>query len=59
MTFIKTRKKIVSSAIVSSLSMVAGSAMAEEQVIQLETIHQEVKARPPGRRNLRGSSRSL
>ncbi|WP_216935238.1 TonB-dependent siderophore receptor [Acinetobacter sp. BY484] len=44
MTFIKTRKKIVSSAIVSSLSMVAGSAMAEEQVIQLETIHQEVKA---------------
>ncbi|WP_455602765.1 TonB-dependent receptor [Acinetobacter pecorum] len=46
MTFIKTRKKIVSSAIVSSLSMVAGSAMAEEQVIQLETIHQEVKAEP-------------
>ena len=44
MTFIKTRKKIVSSAIVSSLSIVAGSAMAEEQVIQLETIHQEVKA---------------
>ena len=44
MTFIKTRKKIVSSAIVSSLSMVAASAMAEEQVIQLETIHQEVKA---------------
>ncbi|ENU15708.1 TonB-dependent siderophore receptor [Acinetobacter lwoffii] len=44
MTFIKTRKKIVSSAIVSSLSMVAGSAMAEEQVIQLETIHQEVRA---------------
>ncbi|EAM8864516.1 TonB-dependent siderophore receptor, partial [Salmonella enterica] len=43
-TFIKTRKKIVSSAIVSSLSMVAASAMAEEQVIQLETIHQEVKA---------------
>ncbi len=46
MTFIKTRKKIVSSAIVSSLSIVAGSAMAEEQVIQLETIHQEVKAEP-------------
>ena len=46
MTFIKTRKKIVSSAIVSSLSMVAASAMAEEQVIQLETIHQEVKAEP-------------
>ncbi|ENX24486.1 TonB-dependent receptor [Acinetobacter sp. CIP 102136] len=44
MTFIKTRKKIVSSAIVSSLSMVAASAMADEQVIQLETIHQEVKA---------------
>lgn len=46
MTFIKTRKKIVSSAIVSSLSMAAASAMAEEQVIQLETIHQEVKAEP-------------
>ncbi|WP_411685970.1 TonB-dependent receptor [Acinetobacter pseudolwoffii] len=44
MTFIKTRKKIVSSAIVSSLSMVAANAMAEEQVIQLDTIHQEVKA---------------
>ncbi|WP_159516223.1 TonB-dependent siderophore receptor [Acinetobacter sp. 18QD2AZ41W] len=44
MTFIKKRKKIVSSAIVSSLSMVAANAMAEEQVIQLDTIHQEVKA---------------
>ena len=44
MTFIKTRKKIVSSAIVSSLSMVAANAMAEEQVIQLDTIHQEIKA---------------
>ncbi|MFV5501544.1 TonB-dependent receptor [Acinetobacter sp. 226] len=46
MTFIKTRKKIVSSAIVSSLSIVTANAMAEEQVIQLETIHQEVKAEP-------------
>ncbi|WP_347455320.1 TonB-dependent receptor domain-containing protein [Acinetobacter thermotolerans] len=44
MSFIKSRKKIVSSAIASSLSMIAVNAVAEEQVIQLETIHQEVAA---------------
>ncbi len=32
MTFIKTRKKIVSSAIVSSLSIVGTHAIAEENV---------------------------
>ncbi|TQR71904.1 TonB-dependent receptor [Acinetobacter sp. RF14B] len=44
MTYIKTRKKIVSSAIASSLSIVAAQAMADENIIKLETIHQEVKA---------------
>lgn len=44
MTFIKTRKKIVSSAIVSSLSIVGTHAIAEENVVRLDTIHQEVKA---------------
>ncbi|KGT47987.1 TonB-dependent siderophore receptor [Acinetobacter sp. HR7] len=44
MSFIKSRKKIVSSAIASSLSMIAMNAVAEDQVIQLETIHQEVAA---------------
>ncbi len=46
MTFIKTRKKIVSSAIVSSLSIVATHAIAEDNVVRLDTIHQEVKAEP-------------
>lgn len=41
MTFIKTRKKIVSSAIVSSLSVMAGHAVAKDQVAQLETIHSQ------------------
>ncbi|QKQ69123.1 TonB-dependent siderophore receptor [Acinetobacter sp. 10FS3-1] len=44
MTYITTRKKIVSSAIASSLSIVAAQAMADENIIKLETIHQEVKA---------------
>ena len=44
MAFIKTRKKIVSSAIVSSLSIIAGTAIAQDQVNQLETIHSEAKA---------------
>ncbi|WP_333840079.1 TonB-dependent receptor plug domain-containing protein, partial [Acinetobacter schindleri] len=44
MSFIKSRKKIVSSAIASSLSIIAVNAVAEEEVVQLETIHQEVKA---------------
>lgn len=44
MTFIKTRKKIVSSAIISSLSIVGTHAIAEDNVVRLDTIHQEVKA---------------
>ncbi|MCW8038668.1 MULTISPECIES: TonB-dependent siderophore receptor [Acinetobacter] len=44
MAFIKTRKKIVSSAIASSLSMIAVNAFAQEQVTQLPTINQEVAA---------------
>lgn len=44
MAFIKTRKKIVSSAIASSLSMIAVNALAEDQVTQLKTIHQDVAA---------------
>ncbi|MEG2359658.1 TonB-dependent receptor [Acinetobacter sp.] len=44
MAFIKTRKKIVSSAIASSLSMIAVNAFAQDQVTQLETIHQDVAA---------------
>lgn len=39
MSLIKTRKKIVSSAIASSLSMIATTAMAQEAVSQLPTIH--------------------
>ncbi|WOE30512.1 MULTISPECIES: TonB-dependent receptor [unclassified Acinetobacter] len=42
MSFIKTRKKIVSSAIASSFSIMAGNAIAQEpQVAQLKTIHTE------------------
>lgn len=44
MAFIKTRKKIVSSAIASSLSVIAVNAIAQEQVTQLPTINQEVAA---------------
>ena len=44
MAFIKTRKKIVSSAIASSLSMIAVNAFAQDQVTQLETIHQDIAA---------------
>ncbi|MFI8123928.1 TonB-dependent receptor [Acinetobacter sp. ABJ-A23_2] len=39
MSLIRTRKKIVSSAIASSLSMIATTAMAQETVSQLPTIH--------------------
>ena len=46
MAFIKTRKKIVSSAIVSSLSLIAGSAMAQDQVTQLDTIQTKANAEP-------------
>ncbi|WP_130804233.1 TonB-dependent receptor [Acinetobacter ihumii] len=41
MSFIKTRKKIVSSAIASSLSVVAVSAIAQDDVSHLPTIHAE------------------
>ncbi|MDN5510809.1 TonB-dependent siderophore receptor [Acinetobacter sp.] len=44
MAFIKTRKKIVSSAIVSSLSMMAANAIAQDQVAQLDTIHAQAEA---------------
>ncbi|MGX5700269.1 TonB-dependent receptor [Acinetobacter kookii] len=44
MAFIKTRKKIVSSAIVSSLSVMAANAFAQDQVAQLETIHAQAEA---------------
>ncbi|MGE8541518.1 MAG: TonB-dependent receptor plug domain-containing protein, partial [Acinetobacter sp.] len=48
MSFIKSRKKIVSTAIASSLSIIAGNAMAEDKAIQLETIHQEVATEQQG-----------
>ena len=44
MAFIKTRKKFVSSAIVSSLSVMAGNAIAQDQVAQLETIRTQAEA---------------
>jgi catecholate siderophore receptor len=44
MAFIKTRKKIVSSAIVSSLSVMAGNVIAQDQVAQLETLHTQAEA---------------
>ncbi|OIJ37975.1 MULTISPECIES: TonB-dependent siderophore receptor [Acinetobacter] len=43
MSQIKSRKKIVSSAIVSSLSLASAHAIAQENVVQLETIRQEVQ----------------
>ncbi|MFC6167431.1 TonB-dependent receptor [Acinetobacter terrestris] len=43
MAFIKTRKKIVSSAIVSSLSVMAGNAIAQDQVTQLDTIRTQAE----------------
>lgn len=39
MSLIRTRKKIVSSAIASSLSMIATTAIAQETISQLPTIH--------------------
>ena len=44
MGFIKTLKKIVSSAIASSLSIIAGTAIAQDQVSQLDTIHSQATA---------------
>ncbi|WP_296284706.1 TonB-dependent siderophore receptor [uncultured Acinetobacter sp.] len=41
MSFIKSRKKIVSTAIASSLSVIATAAIAQEEVAQLPTIHAE------------------
>lgn len=41
MSFIKSRKKIVSSAIASSISLMAMNAIAEDDVVQLDTIHQQ------------------
>ena len=41
MSFIKARKKIVSSAIASTLSVVAVNAIAQDQVTKLETLHSE------------------
>ena len=42
MAFIKTRKKIVSSAIASSLSVIAVNAIAQEQITQLPTDRKSV-----------------
>jgi catecholate siderophore receptor len=39
MSFIKSRKKLVSSAIASSLSVIAVPAIAQDQAVQLPTIH--------------------
>lgn len=39
MSFIKSRKKLVSSAIASSLSVIAVPAIAQDQPVQLPTIH--------------------
>ena len=44
MAFIKTRKKIVSSAIMSSLSVMAGNAFAQQEVTQLDTIQTQAIA---------------
>ena len=43
-SFIRTRKKLVSSAIASTLSVVAVNAVAQDQIAQLETIHTEAAA---------------
>lgn len=41
MSFIKTRKKLVSTAIASSLSVIATTAIAQDDATQLPTIHTE------------------
>lgn len=43
-SFIRTRKKLVSSAIASTLSVVAVNAVAQDQIAQLETIHTKAAA---------------
>ena len=43
MDFIKTRKKIVSSAIVTSLTAISGHTIAQDQVTQLDTIKSQAQ----------------
>ncbi|EPG41676.1 TonB-dependent receptor [Acinetobacter colistiniresistens] len=43
MSFIKSRKKLVSSAIASSLSVIAVPAIAQDQAMQLPTIHAQAE----------------
>ncbi|ESK54740.1 TonB-dependent receptor [Acinetobacter tjernbergiae] len=43
MSFIKSRKKLVSSAIASSLSVIAVPAIAQDQPVQLPTIHTQAQ----------------
>ena len=43
MSFIKSRKKLVSSAIASSLSVIAVPAIAQDQAVQLPTIHAQAE----------------
>ena len=43
MAFIKTRKKIVSSAIVTSLTAISGHTIAQDQVTQLDTIKSQAQ----------------
>ncbi len=44
MSFIKTRKKIISTAIASSLSVIATTAIAQDEPAQLPTIHAQASA---------------
>ncbi len=44
MSFIKTRKKIISTAIASSLSVIATTAIAQDDATQLPTIHAQASA---------------
>lgn len=43
MDFIKTRKKIVSSAIVTYLTAISGHTIAQDQVTQLDTIKSQAQ----------------
>ncbi|MBU3845737.1 MAG: TonB-dependent siderophore receptor [Candidatus Acinetobacter avistercoris] len=44
MDFIKTRKKIISSAIMTSVTAIAGQAIAQDQITQLETLKSKASA---------------
>ena len=44
MSFIKTRKKLISSAIASSLSVITTAAIAQDETTQLPTIHAQASA---------------